>query len=74
MLMTLFKIWILVNMLVFALMIPANAQQPTPSQTAIQIDNVINQWAQTIEAQQKTIADLQKQLEEAKAAAPKEKK
>jgi len=28
---------------------PALAQQPTPSQTAIQIDNVINGWAQTIE-------------------------
>jgi len=42
-------------------------QQPTPSQTAIQIDNVVNQWAQQIEAQQKQIADLQKQLEEAKA-------
>jgi hypothetical protein len=42
--------------------------QNTPSQTAIQIDNVINAWAQQIEAQQKQIADLQKQLEEAKAA------
>ena len=68
MLMTIIKIWILANMLVVALMIPARAQQqPSPSQTAIQIDNVINQWAQTIEAQQRTIADLQKQLEEVKA-------
>jgi septal ring factor EnvC (AmiA/AmiB activator) len=62
--------------------VPAYAQQPTPSQTAIQIDNVINQWAQTIESQaqnlkaaqekiddkDKQIADLKKQLEEAKAA------
>lgn len=46
---------------------PAHAQQPTPSQTAIQIDNVINQWAQRLEAQEKRIADLEKQLEEAKA-------
>jgi hypothetical protein len=44
----------------------AFAQAPTPSQTAIQIDTVINQWAQTIEAQQKIIADLQKQLEDSK--------
>ncbi len=51
-----------------ALMSSAQAQEPTPSQTAIQIDNVINQWAQTIERQQKQLADLQKQLEEAKAA------
>jgi hypothetical protein len=61
-------------MLFFASVEAAIAQQPTPSQTAIQIDNVINQWAQTIEAQQKQIADLQKQLEEAKAAKPEEKK
>lgn len=54
---------------------PALAQQqPTPSQTAIQIDNVVNQWAQQIEAQQKQIMELQKQLEEAKAAKPEEKK
>jgi len=52
----------------------AFAQQPTPSQTAIQIDNVINQWAQMIEGQAKQIADLQRQLEEAKAAKPEEKK
>ena len=47
---------------------PALAQtslQPTPSQTAIQIDNVVNQWAQTIETQQKIITDLQEQLTKA---------
>jgi len=46
---------------------PALAQQSTPSQTAIQIDNVINGWAQTIEAQQKMIADLQKEIADLKA-------
>ena len=52
------------------LLLPASVsaqQQATPSQVAIQIDNVINQWAQTIEAQQKLIADLQKQNAELKA-------
>lgn len=49
-------------------------QQPTPSQTAIQIDNVINQWAQTIEALQRENADLKKQIEDAKAVKPEEKK
>lgn len=58
----------------FAMTASAVAQQPSPSQTAIQIDNVINQWAQTIEAQQRTIDDLRKQLEEAKAPKPLEKK
>ena len=42
----------------------AIAQQPTPSQTAIQIDNVINGWAQTIEAQQAQIAKLQARVKE----------
>ena len=46
----------------------AHAQQPTPAQTALQIDNVINQWAQTIEALQRENADLKKQIEDAKAA------
>jgi hypothetical protein len=67
---TIIKIWILVNMLVFALMLPARAQQPTPAQTALQIDNVINQWAQTIEAQQKQIAAC----DDAKAIKPDDKK
>jgi hypothetical protein len=49
--MTIIKIWILVNMLVFALSLcEAGAQsQPSPSQTALQIDNVVNQWAQQLE-------------------------
>jgi hypothetical protein len=55
--------------------LPAHAQQqPTPSQTAIQIDNVINQWAQMIETLQRENADLKKQVEDAKAAKPEEKK
>lgn len=46
----------------------ANAQQQaSPSQTAIQIDNVINQWAQTLEALQKQNADLQKEVADLKA-------
>jgi hypothetical protein len=58
--------------LVCALYGPASAQQQlTPSQTALQIDNVVNQWAQTVEACPKQIADLQKQLEAAKAPAKK---
>ena len=32
--------------------------QQLPSQVAIQIDGIINQWAMVIEAQQKEIADL----------------
>ena len=42
-------------------------QTPTPSQTALQIDNVINQWAQTLEAQQKQIEALQKENADLKA-------
>lgn len=50
--------------------VPASAQQPTsPSAVAIQIDNVINQWAQQLEADQRTIAALQKENAELKAAA-----
>jgi 2,4-dienoyl-CoA reductase-like NADH-dependent reductase (Old Yellow Enzyme family) len=44
---------------------PVIAQQPTqqtPSQIALQIDNIINGWAQAIEALQKQNADLQAQL------------
>jgi hypothetical protein len=52
----------------------AYAQQPTPAQTALQIDNVINQWAQMIETLQRENADLKKQLEDAKAAKPDDKK
>lgn len=36
----------------------ALAQQPSPSQTAIQIDNVINSWAQQLEAKDRLIAEL----------------
>jgi hypothetical protein len=41
-------------------------EQRTPSQTALAINGVIAQWALTVETQAKQIADLQKQLEEAK--------
>lgn len=66
--MTIIKIWLLINLAFFAWTLSgsANAQQPQPSQTAIQIDNVVNQWAQQLEQDQRVIADLQKQLEEAK--------
>lgn len=64
----------LIAILLLALTSPALAQQPTPAQTALQIDNVINQWAQTIEALQRENAELKKQIEEAKAAKPDEKK
>jgi cell division protein FtsL len=55
-----------------ALAVPALAQQPqvSPSQVALQIDNVINQWAQTIEAQQREIVMLQKELADLKAKQP----
>ena len=45
----------------------AQTQQPTPTQTALQIDNVINQWAQTLEALQKQNADLQREIADLKA-------
>lgn len=46
---------------------PALAQeQRTPAQTALAINGVIAQWALTVENQAKQIADLQKQLDEAK--------
>jgi hypothetical protein len=41
----------------------------TPTQTALQIDNVVNAWAQQIEADQRTIAALQAQIAELKTAA-----
>lgn len=54
----------LVLLAVALLSSPAFAQQPqqlTPSQLAIQLNTVIGQWAQTIEAQQKQISDLQQE-------------
>jgi len=54
--------------LLFALTASASAQQPnSPSQVALQIDNVINAWAAQLEANARTIADLQKQLADLKA-------
>ena len=48
---------------------PAYAQQkPTPpSEVAIQIDTVVNQWAQQITADQQTIAALQAEIANLKA-------
>ena len=57
-----------------ALTTVAFAQQLTPSQIALQIDNIINQWAQTIEAQQRQITDLEKQITDLKAKSEAEKK
>lgn len=51
---------------------PAIAQHQSPlspSSVAIQIDTVINQWAQQLEADQRTIAALQKENADLKAAA-----
>lgn len=57
-----------------AFMSSARAQESTsPAETALQIDGVINSWAQTITQQLKTIkaletknAELQKQLDDLK--------
>lgn len=45
---------------------PALAQQPTPSQVAIQLVTVINNWAQVIEALQAENAKLKAEIEELK--------
>ena len=55
------------------LAVPAQAQQ-LPSQVAIQIDNIINQWAQVIEAQQKQIEELKKENTDLKSKLETEKK
>lgn len=54
---------------------PALAQQPmpqqmappTPSQVALQIDTVVNGWAQQIENLQRQNVELEKQVQELKA-------
>lgn len=46
---------------------PAQQQEPSPAEVALQLNNVINSWAQAIIQQNKTIAELQKQLAAAKA-------
>jgi hypothetical protein len=49
---------------------PCVAQQQqivSPSATALQINSIIGQWAQTLEQQGKVIADLQAQLTAANA-------
>ena len=47
---------------------PALAQQQlTPAQTALQIDNVINQWAQTIENQAQALKAAQERIDALKA-------
>ena len=55
---------------VISMLLPSVAfaqQQPSPSQTAIQIDNVVNQWAQQLDNDQRAIAALQKQIDDLKA-------
>jgi hypothetical protein len=52
-------------MLMLALATPAFSQpqpQQTPSQVALQLNNVIASWAQALEALQKENAELQQQL------------
>lgn len=66
--------YVIVLALIALLATPASAQIVTPSQTAIQIDTVINQWAQVIEAQQKQIEELKKDNTELKAKLEAEKK
>lgn len=61
-------------LLVF-LLLPTAAfaqQQQTPSQVALQINNIVGQWAQTIEALQQQNAQLQARVKELEAKVPKE--
>jgi hypothetical protein len=56
--------WLVILCLLFTT--PVLAQQPqqqTPSQIAIQLSNIIGQWAQAIETLQTKNAELQKQLD-----------
>lgn len=46
---------------------PALAQQATPAETAIQLNALIGQWAQSLTQQARTIEELQKQLTAAQA-------
>lgn len=47
---------------------PAMAQQqPSHAETALQINNIIGTWAQTLTQQGKTIGDLQEELAKANA-------
>ena len=43
---------------------PAFAQQPSPSQMAIQINVIVGQWSQALELQQQQIKDLQARLDQ----------
>jgi hypothetical protein len=49
---------------ILAIGLPAHAQQQTitPSQMALQVDGIINQWAQQLEALQQQNAALQRQV------------
>ena len=64
--MTIIKIRFLLNVAFVAWILcgPAQAQQPTPAQTAIQIDNVVNQWAQQLDAQAQNLKAAQEQIED----------
>ena len=46
---------------------PALAQQQPPPEVALQINNVVGQWAQMLVQQGRTIAELQAQLAVAQA-------
>lgn len=62
--------FVIVAVLMGVLLGPASAQGiQSPSQVAIQIDNIINQWAQVLEVQQKQIEDLKKENADLKAKA-----
>lgn len=56
----------ILSVLLSLLATPMQAQQQpaqlTPSQTAIQINGVVGQWAQTIETQQRLISELQQEV------------
>jgi hypothetical protein len=58
----------LITFALFCAALSARAQDLTPSQTALQIDNVVNAWAQRLEADAKAIAELQKEIADLKAA------
>lgn len=59
-----------ISIILIALAVPAVAQEPrqlTPSEVAVAIDNNVNALATALENANRTIADLQKQLADAKA-------
>jgi septal ring factor EnvC (AmiA/AmiB activator) len=62
------RLFALTALLFLAAPAVAQQQQPTtPAETAIQINNVIGTWSQTLMQQGKVIDELQKQLATANA-------